>query len=106
ADDSVRLTRVRRDLESVPGVTRAAAMMATAQNRALMQDAGLLTIVGQLAGATDLVIAVFAADETIARRAESAVRAALAGHATATAGAGATPRPPTTPSPLPPAPGP
>src|SRR5262249_62084523 len=70
--DSVTLMRVTRDLESVPGVTRAAAMMATPQNRALRQDAGLLTIVGQPAEATDLVIAVVAADETIARRAESA----------------------------------
>ena len=41
--DSVTLMRLTRDMEAVPGVSRAAAMMGTPQNRALLADAGLLT---------------------------------------------------------------
>ena len=40
--DSVTLMRLTRDMEAVPGVRRAAAMMGTPQNRALLADAGLL----------------------------------------------------------------
>src|SRR5262249_60287007 len=91
--DPGTLRRVPRDLESLPGVSRAAAMMGTPGNRALMQDAGLLTAVGQSAGATDLVIGVIATDEATARRAESAVRAALTARAAGGGGAGGGPRP-------------
>src|SRR5262249_58281838 len=56
--DSVTLMRLTRDLESVPGVARAAAMMGTPQNRALMQDAGLLTTAAEAVGPIDLVIPV------------------------------------------------
>jgi FdrA protein len=38
--DSVTLMRLTRDMEAVPGVTRAAAMMATPANRALLTGAG------------------------------------------------------------------
>src|SRR3989454_77244 len=85
--------RLTRDLEGVPGVARAAAMMGTPQNRVLMQDAGLLTAAGEAAGPPDLVIAVVAADEASARQAEGAARAALTGRATTGGGYGATPRP-------------
>ena len=91
--DSVTLMRLARDLESVPGVARAAAMMGTPGNRALMQDAGLLTSAAEAAGPIDLVIAVVADDETTARRAEEAVRAALSGRATASRGSSEMPRP-------------
>ena len=91
--DSVTLMRLARDLESVPGVARAAAMMGTPQNRALMQDAGLLTTAAEAAGPIDLVIAVVADDETTARQAEEAVRAALSGRATASRGSSEMPRP-------------
>src|SRR5438046_1715487 len=91
--DSVTLMRLARDLESVPGVARAAAMMGTPGNRALMQDAGLLTSAAEAAGPIDLVIAVVADDETTARQAEEAVRAALSGRATASRGSSEMPRP-------------
>src|SRR5881628_2100815 len=91
--DSVTLMRLARDLESVPGVARAVAMMGTPGNRALMQDAGLLTSAAEAAGPIDLVIAVVADDETTARQAEEAVRAALSGRATASRGSSEMPRP-------------
>ena len=75
--DSVTLMRLTRDLEGVSGVTRAAVMMGTPQNRALLDDAGLLTTVGKAATPTDLIIAVIADDEAAARAAEHAARATL-----------------------------
>jgi succinyl-CoA synthetase alpha subunit len=75
--DSVTLMRLTRDLEAVPGVGRAAAMMGTPQNRALLKDAGLLGPDGETASPNDLLIAVAADDEASARAAEAAVRTAL-----------------------------
>src|SRR3989337_3074278 len=76
--DSVTLMRLSRDMEAVPGVTRAAAMMGTPQNRALLRDAGLLAADGETAGPTDLVIAVIAEREDAARAAWAAAESALA----------------------------
>jgi FdrA protein len=76
--DSVTLMRLARDMEAVAGVHRAAAMMGTPQNRALLGGAGLLTEDGAAAAPTDLVVAVAAAGEPEARAAEAAARAALA----------------------------
>jgi FdrA protein len=91
--DSVTLMRLTRDLEAVPGVRRAAAMMATPPNRALLRDAGLLNAEGDAAGPTDLVVAVDAADEPAARATEAAAREALRGAAARPApGAQAAPR--------------
>ena len=64
--DSVTLMRLTRDLQVVDGVQRAAVMMATPSNRALLRDAGLLTPDGDVASPNDLIIAV-----------EAAIRAAL-----------------------------
>src|SRR5438477_11142804 len=84
--------RLTRDLEAVSGVRRAAAMMGTPQNRALLADAGLLAADGDGASPNDLLIAVEADDEATARAAEAAVRAALAARPAPT-GLGATSRP-------------
>jgi succinyl-CoA synthetase alpha subunit len=70
--------RLTADMEAVPGVTRAAAMMGTPPNRALLRDAGLLTADGESASPTDLVIAVIAADEATAHAARDAAERALA----------------------------
>jgi FdrA protein len=75
--DSVTLMRLNRDMEAVPGVTRAAAMMGTPQNRALLRDAGLLAADGDAAGPTDLVMTVIAADVHAAQLAWAAADAAL-----------------------------
>ena len=60
--DSVVLMRVAAELEGLPGVARAALMMATPANRALLAEAGLLDGDAVAAGPGDLVIAVTAAD--------------------------------------------
>ncbi|HEX9821203.1 MAG TPA: oxidoreductase, partial [Methylomirabilota bacterium] len=60
--DSVTLMRLTRDMEAVAGVRRAAAMMGTPANRALLAQAGLLDAEGEAAGPVDLVIAVVAED--------------------------------------------
>jgi succinyl-CoA synthetase alpha subunit len=92
--DSVTLMRLTRDLESLVGVSRAAVMMGTPQNRALLADAGLLDAPGAAAAANDLLIAVAAEDETSARAAEATVRAALTASASAARAArDAAPRP-------------
>jgi succinyl-CoA synthetase alpha subunit len=69
--------RLSREMEVVPGVTRAAAMMATPANRALLREAGLLTGEGEAAGPTDLVIAVIAASDEAARAGWQAAERAL-----------------------------
>ena len=87
--DSVTLMRLTRDLEAVAGVRRAAAMMGTPPNRALLAGAGLLAAEGEAAGPADLVIAVAADDAGAAEAARAAVEDALtaarAGAARATA---------------------
>jgi FdrA protein len=75
--DSVTLMRLTRDMEAVPGVERAAAMMGTPQNRALLADAGLLPPDAPDTAPADLLIAVAAADEAAASGAEAAARTAL-----------------------------
>lgn len=75
--DSVTLMRLTRDMEAVAGVSRAAAMMGTPPNRALLKDAGLLAEAGAGAAPTDLVIAVAADSEAVAREAEVIARRTL-----------------------------
>jgi succinyl-CoA synthetase alpha subunit len=64
--DSVVLMRVAAELEQMPGVARAALMMATPANRELLAEAGLLDGEAVAAGPGDLVIAVTAADARVA----------------------------------------
>jgi FdrA protein len=90
--DSVTLMRLTRDLEGVAGVLRAAAMMGTPQNRALLAGAGLLTTEGEAAAPADLVIAVAADDATAAESARVAVETALTAARSAATRAAAPPR--------------
>jgi FdrA protein len=66
--DSVALMRVARRLAELPGVESAALMIGTPSNRALLRGAGLLAE-GERADATDVIIAVRAAEEAVARAA-------------------------------------
>ena len=84
--------RLTRDLEAVPGVRRAAAMMGTEPNRALLSQAGLLAADGEHAGPADLVIAVVADDASAAEAARDAAEAALTATRAASARATAPPR--------------
>jgi FdrA protein len=67
--DSVELMRVAAEVEKLPGVSRAALMMATPANRELLAGAGLLDSRGAAAGPNDLVVAVAAADRAAMDRA-------------------------------------
>jgi FdrA protein len=75
--DSVTLMRLTRDLQAADGVQRAAVMMATASNRALLREAGLLTSDGDAAAPNDLIIAVEAADMAAAHAGAQIAEAAL-----------------------------
>jgi FdrA protein len=75
--DSVTLMRLTRDLESVAGVRRVAAMMATPSNRTLLRDAGLLTADADGASPNDLIIAVEADEVAAVQAAAQAAEAAL-----------------------------
>jgi FdrA protein len=75
--DSVTLMRLTRDLELVPGVRCAAAMMGTPPNRALLRDAGLLTPDGDCASLNDLIIAVEADEMAAVHASVQAAEAAL-----------------------------
>jgi FdrA protein len=88
--DSVALMRLSRDLEAVPGVATAAAMMGTAANRALLREAGLLASAGDAAEPMDLIVAVVADSPDAASVARETVeRALLAPSASAAGGDGA-----------------
>jgi FdrA protein len=76
--DSVTLMRLTHDMEAVAGVRRAAAMMGTPANRALLEQAGLLDADGEAAGPADLVVAVVADTPAAAEAARTAAEAALA----------------------------
>jgi succinyl-CoA synthetase alpha subunit len=76
--DSVTLMRLSRDLEALPGVSRAAAMMGTPPNRELLAGAGLLGPEGEAAGPADLVVAVVADAADAAAAARAAAETALA----------------------------
>jgi FdrA protein len=90
--DSVTLMRLAADMEAVPGVRRAAAMMGTPQNLALLAEAGLLAAEGEAAGPTDLVVAVLADSREAAEGARAAALNALTSRRAAAApGAGARP---------------
>jgi FdrA protein len=90
--DSVTLMRLTHDMEAVAGVRRAAVMMGTPANRALLGQAGLLDAAGETAGAADLVIAVIADDAAAAEAARGAAEIALAARQAAWAPGAARPR--------------
>jgi succinyl-CoA synthetase alpha subunit len=85
--DSVALMRLRRDVEALSGIRRAAAMMGTPANRAVLREAGLLTAEGEAAGPNDLIIAVEADQLATAHAAVAAAEATLrSASSTGTAG--------------------
>ena len=87
--DSVELMRVAAELEQLPGVTRAALLMATPANRGLLAEAGLLVGEATAAGPNDLVVAVAASDEATAEGALArAERLLVAGVASPSGSAG------------------
>ena len=67
--DSVWLMHLSHTLESLPGVQRVAVMMGTPHNKALLQQAGLLTAEGEAGGANDLLVCVQAETPTVAAEA-------------------------------------
>jgi FdrA protein len=67
--DSVWLMHLSHTLEGLPGVQRVAVMMGTPHNRALLQQAGLLTAAGEAGGANDLLVCVQAETPTAAAEA-------------------------------------
>src|SRR5262245_12262192 len=75
--DSVTLMRLAHDMEAVAGVTRAAAMMGTPHNRALLAEAGLLASEGAAAEPADLIVAVAADSAGSAEAARAAAERAL-----------------------------
>ena len=67
--DSVWLMHLSHTLESLPGVQQVAVMMGTPHNKALLQQAGLLTAEGEAGGANDLLVCVQAETPTVAAEA-------------------------------------
>jgi FdrA protein len=67
--DSVWLMHLSHTLEGLPGVQRVAVMMGTPHNKALLQQAGLLTAEGEAGGANDLLVCVQAETPTVATEA-------------------------------------
>ena len=84
--DSVTLMRLTHDMEAVAGVRRAAVMMGTDPNRALLGQAGLLAGEGESAGPADLIIAISADSAAAADAARAAAEATLAARTAPTPG--------------------
>ena len=91
--DSVELMRVAALIEKLPGVSRAALMMATPANRELLSSARLLDAKGASARPNDLVVAVAAADSAAADRALAEAARLLDEQAAISAPAGEAPAP-------------
>lgn len=71
--DSIVLMQLASALEQLPGVQRVAVMLGTPSNKALLQEAGLLTCEGETATANDVLICVQAhTPEAIAQVLEEA----------------------------------
>jgi succinyl-CoA synthetase alpha subunit len=64
--DSVELMRIASELERLPGIARAGLVMGTPANRAVLQEAGLLSAVPETAGANDLIAAVAGSEPAFA----------------------------------------
>ena len=75
--DSVTLMYLTQDLQVIDGVQRAAVMMGTPSNQALLRNAGLLMPEGEAASPNDLIICIEAADIAAARAGAQAAKAAL-----------------------------
>lgn len=69
--DSMVLMYVSAQLEQMPGVERAMAIMGTDNNKELLATVGLLTAEADPAGPNDLIVAVRAAEETTAAAVDS-----------------------------------
>ena len=67
--DSVWLMHLSHTLEGLPGVQRVAVMMGTPHNKAILQQAGLLTAEGEAGSANDLLVCVQAETPTVAAEA-------------------------------------
>jgi FdrA protein len=75
--DSVALMRVARAVAALPGVEEAGLMIATAANKEILREAGVLGEPGAAAGPADLVIALRASDEAAAQAAMGEARRQL-----------------------------
>ncbi|MFA5139835.1 MAG: acyl-CoA synthetase FdrA [Elusimicrobiota bacterium] len=75
--DSVTLMTVGRELSGMRGVLDAAVVMGTRENRAILENAGLMVPEFSSAGEADLMVAVKAVDEKAASSAVAAVDALL-----------------------------
>jgi len=64
--DSVTLMQAARELSGRPGVSDAAVVMATAENKAILKSSGMLLPEFNVAGDADLLIAIQATDEQAA----------------------------------------
>src|SRR5215470_8816133 len=67
--DSVWLMHLSHTLEGLPGVQRVAVMMGTPHNKAVLQQAGLLTAEGEACGANDVLVCVQAETPAVAAEA-------------------------------------
>jgi len=76
--DSVTLMTVGREVTAMDGVTDAAVVMGTAENKAILAASGLLTPELESAGDTDLLIAFSIEDAALADSVTAAIEAGLA----------------------------
>jgi FdrA protein len=72
--DSVALMRIAQSVKAIPGVGECGLMMGTPANRRILDEAGVLAAEGKAAGPGDLVIAIRARDEGVARIAVAEAR--------------------------------
>src|SRR5262245_11966879 len=93
--DSVELMRVAAEVERLPGVQRAALLLATPPNGDVLKSAGLLDEAGTAARPSDLIVAVASVDETSAEAALSRATALLTTQTEAASGPAASMAPAT-----------
>ena len=78
--DSVKLMQIGQKLSNLSGIKKAAAIMATEANLAMLKETGLLKKVTDSAGPSDLIVAIEAESEKAANEALKMLDALLAPH--------------------------
>ncbi len=69
--DSMKLMQISRELKSMSGVISASAIMATEANLAMLKEAGLIENIPELVTANDLIVAIKAQSDEVAKEAIS-----------------------------------
>ena len=65
--DSLKLMQISQKLSALPGIKKASAIMATEANLRMLKDTGLIKVIPDSVNANDLIVAIEAESENVAK---------------------------------------